>query len=162
MKKSLNCYCCYLQLTSRHASFNISNPKMAISTLTPSQTFINNLNLGPQIWPPPPYHSNNFTHFFPCLLYHQPSLHPHSLYCLWPKAYIHKTALSSKTTIPLVQDVVCTPHPKTSIYFIQPLRSPKLSWSNGLSQNNLHLHDQQARMHIYKQLHFFWLHLLQE
>ncbi len=56
MKKSLNCYCCYLQLTSRHASFNISNPKMGISTLTPSQTFINNLNLGPnKIRPPPPY-----------------------------------------------------------------------------------------------------------
>jgi hypothetical protein len=135
---------------------------MGISTLThPITNIHHNLNLGPKIRPLPPYHSNHFTHFFRCLLY-QPSLHPHPIYCLWPKAYIHKLALSSKTTIPLVQDVVFTPHPKTSIYFIQPLRSPKLSWSNGLSQNNLHLCDQPACMHIYKQLHFFWNHLLQE
>ncbi len=106
-----------LQLTtSRHASFNIRIHTCPITHIH------HNLNLGSKIQPPPPYHSNHYTHFFPCLLY-QPSLHPHPLYCLWPKAYIHKMALSSKTTIPrpLAQDVLFTPHPKTSIYFIQPL-----------------------------------------
>ncbi len=104
-----------------------ATPRWGISTLTHPITNIHyNLNLGPKIRPPPPYHSNHFTRFFPCLLY-QPSLHTQPLYCPWPKAYIYiyNIALSSKTTIPLVQDVVFTPHPKTSIYVMQPLKSPK-------------------------------------
>jgi hypothetical protein len=118
----MNCYCCYLQ-TSRHASFNIRKPKMDgyLHTHSPhhkhsSQLESRTQNMTTHFLPLKPFYP--FLSLPPMPTFTPPSLHPHPIYCLWPKAYIHKLALSSsKTTIPLVQDVVFTPHPKTSIYF---------------------------------------------